>query len=68
MALHYGLSFKASFTVTSVLISISIMGEDAEVAEEYKYPSVHLENRLDLKISSDAVNEKTQQILLLKEA
>ena len=46
--------------------SISIMGEEVE---EYKYLSVHLDNRLDWRCNTDAVYKKeTEQTLLLEEA
>uniref|UniRef100_A0A8C6NI69 Reverse transcriptase domain-containing protein n=1 Tax=Nothobranchius furzeri TaxID=105023 RepID=A0A8C6NI69_NOTFU len=38
--------------------TVSIMGEEVEVVEEYKYLGVHLDNRLDWRKNSEAVYKK----------
>nr|XP_054590297.1 uncharacterized protein LOC129154572 [Nothobranchius furzeri] len=38
--------------------TVSIMGEEVEVVEEYKYLGVHLDNRLDWRKNSKAVYKK----------
>uniref|UniRef100_A0A8C6KTV4 Reverse transcriptase domain-containing protein n=1 Tax=Nothobranchius furzeri TaxID=105023 RepID=A0A8C6KTV4_NOTFU len=38
--------------------TVSIMGEDVEVVEEYRYLGVHLDNRLDWRKNSKAVYKK----------
>ena len=43
--------------------SISIMGEEVEVVEDYKYLNGHLDNRLDWRCNMDAVYNKGQSRL-----
>ena len=43
--------------------NISIMGEEVEVVEEYKYLGVHLDNRLDWRCNTYAVYKKGQNRL-----
>ena len=45
--------------------SISIVGEEVEVVEEYEYLSFHLDNRLNWRWSTDSVYRKGQSRLYL---
>lgn len=42
---------------------VSIKGEEVEVVEEYRYLGVHLDNRLEWRINSEAVYKKRQSRL-----
>jgi len=46
--------------------TISIMGEDVEVVEDYSYLGVYLDNRLNWKYSTEAVYKKGQSRLYRK--
>ena len=45
------------------LNTISILGEEVEVVEGYRYLGVHLDNRLDWKCNTEAVYRKGQSRL-----
>ena len=45
------------------LNSISIMVEEVEVVEKFKFLSVHLDNRLDWRHNTDVVHKKGQSRL-----
>ena len=45
--------------------AVSIMGEEVEVAEEYKHLGVHLDNRPDWRLNSEAVYKKGQSRLCI---
>ena len=44
---------------------VSIMGEEVEVVEQYKYLGVHLDNRLDWRRNTDAIYKKGRSRLYL---
>ena len=46
------------------LNTISILGEDVEMMEGYRYLGVHLDNKLDWKCNSEAVYRKGQSRLV----
>ena len=48
----------------SKLNTISILGEEVEVVEGYRYLSVHLDNRPDWKCNTEAVYRKGQSRLV----
>lgn len=43
--------------------SVSIMGEEMEVVEQYKYHEVHLENTLDWRLNSESIYKKGHVLL-----
>ena len=45
--------------------TVSILGEEVEVVDDYRYLGVQLDNRLDLKCNTEAVYKKRQSKLYL---